>query len=149
MSQQTIRGTGGVTVDLEDFHLLARDLRRASADLNKEVRVALRAVGGIVAEDAKEKAAFSDKIPSGIRVRLSGMGIAVETTTILGGLMEAGNQGQKGGDQFRHPVFGNMVNWVKQPMHPYLVPALRDKAEEVEEAVANVVGMVLDAALET
>ena len=145
---RTVNSTG-VTIDLEDFRKLARQMRKASVDLNSEVRKMLRAMGMLVAEEARSKAGdFSATIPAGIKVRVSGMTVSVvSSVTPIGGLEEMGAKSHQG-VTWRHPVFGNRENWVVQQAHPYLLPALRDKSEEVESATSRIVGLVLDRALE-
>lgn len=148
VSTSTVK-SAGVTVDLEDFRKLARQLRKADRELNLSVKRMLRAMGAEVADEAKSKASeFSTQIPPGIAVRLSGMTVAVVSKTELGVLEEVGGKSHPG-VTWRHPVFGNRdASWVVQHTHPYLLPALRDKSEEVESATARIVGLVLDRALE-
>ena len=153
MARARIVKSEGVTVDLQDFRKLASQLRKVDRELDSEVRRMLRAMGAEVAEVAKSRAGdFSTTIPSGIRVRLSGMGVSVASTvTPLGGLEEMGHAGRgRSGVTWRHPLWGGhtSLQWVSQPTHPYLLTALRDKAEEVEEATSRIVGLVVDRALE-
>ena len=148
VSTSTVK-SAGVTVDLEDFRKLARQLRKADVELNSEVRKMLRAMGMLVAEEAKAQAEWSTKIPPGISVRLSGMTVAVVSKTTLGALEEVGGKSHPG-VTWRHPLWGGHTSprFVVQHTHPYLLPALRDKSEEVESATSRIVGLVLDRALE-
>ena len=74
----SVRG-GGVVVDARDFKRLARELRRAAPQTSRELRRRLKAVGEVVAADAREIAReHSQSIPPTIRTRLRGIGVYVE-----------------------------------------------------------------------
>ncbi len=144
----------GMGVDVRDFAAFARALRKGSPEVALQLRVDLRAVGEIVASEARVRAAeWSKTIPPSIRVRTSGATVSViagGSGVPLAGLFELGNQGQRGlgGTDFRHPVWGNRNVWVSQPMHPFLAPSLEAKIDAVEvaavealdSAIASIVG---------
>lgn len=128
----------GFGVDARDFKLFARALRAAQRDLYKDVQAELRAIGQIVADEGKALVEpYSETIPPTIKVRLSYATVSViagGSSVAIAGLYELGNKG-KGGSRsstFRHPVFGDRSNWVEQPRHPFLAPALANKLPEVE-----------------
>jgi hypothetical protein len=147
-----VAGTGTVasarlTINLQDLHGLARDLRKIDPAMAREVRLGLRAAGQLAAEAAKEKAGYSEGIPPSIKVRVSGLAITVAAKdTPLAGLEEFGGDGTPA--FWRHPVFGNREVWVAQKARPYLYPALKDKADLVEAAIAEAVNVALDVSLD-
>lgn len=120
---------------------LARDLKVASVESEKDFYLGLLEAGEIVAERARENASFSSRIPGSLRVRRRGT-----TVKILAGgnaAPEAApleHHGRAG--SFRHPVFGNTEVWVDQPAHPFLTPA----AVETEPAVVAVIDKHVDKA---
>lgn len=93
-----------LSCDTAGMKKLARDLRKAAPEVNKEFRVKWREAAKVVAEAAKSKASFSTKIPGSIKVRGSGVYIKV----IAGGDSAPSaaafeNKGVSG--SFKHPVF--------------------------------------------
>lgn len=145
----TVR-SGGLTIDLADFHSLARGFRRVEPELFAGLKLRLRGIGQLVADSAKEHASFSETIPPSIKVRMSTLSVSVVATKApLSGLEEMGKKGNRGsGVAWRHPVFGNKDVWVTQIGHPFLLPALKDKAEVIEALVDEAVGEAFDVALE-
>lgn len=149
MATVTLSGLGGV--DTRDFKAFAKALAVAAPMIRKELILNLRAVGAIVAEEAKVTVSpFSRTIPDSIKVRVSGATVSVVAGGAgvpLGALFETGNVGKRGGDTFNHPVFGNRATWVAQPMHPYLGPALISKIDAVEvaavEALDRAIGLAV------
>lgn len=165
----------GLGIDARDFKLLAKALRTAQVEMYAELHEELRAVGQVVADEARALVQpYSQSIPPTIKVRAAGARVSVTAGggrggkklaaeifsssygsgshlkaleneaegPAIAGLLELGNKG--GGSksaaatrrgEFRHPVFGNRNNWVIQPMHPYLAPALRNKWPVVLERV--------------
>lgn len=119
-----------IRVDTSQLKTFATALRKTAPDLFKEFGAGLRAGGLIIAEDAKQRANFSTRIPPSIKVRRSGVSVKI----IAGGdtAPEAApleNQGQSG--TFRHPVFGNFDVWVNQQARPFLAPAVEANEEAV------------------
>jgi hypothetical protein len=145
------------TVDARDFKNLAKALRQANKKLLVDTQRELRAVGEIVATEARAIAAKdSQKIPPTVKVRVRGVGVSVvaggSEETAIAGLFELGNTGSKKKSEaasrrgvFRHPVFGNRQVWVNQDMHPYLAPALKKNRNVVQERAIR----ILDKAAKT
>lgn len=137
----------GYGIDTRDFRAFAKALRVASPEIAKELRVRLRGVGEIVAEEARTRASeHSTTIAATISVRTAGATVSVIAggpDSLIAALFELGNKGSRSTDVFRHPVFGHGA-WVSQAMHPYLQPALASKFNEVEIAAVE----ALDKAIE-
>jgi hypothetical protein len=132
------------TIDTHDYKDFARNLRRTEPLIAKSMRTKLRAAGAVVATEAKSIVGqSSSSIPPTVKVRTSGVSVSVIATGVLAGLFELGNKGSGGGGTFRHPVYGNMMAWASQPMHPFLSKALESKIE----AVTEMVGVALDEAI--
>jgi hypothetical protein len=140
----TVAGfTGKSGVDLRGMRKLTRDLRGFKP--SKELHKALRAAGLMIAEDAKEIAGeVSTSVPPTVKVRVSKTKISVvagNEDVPLAGLLELGNKGKNRKQQtasstgeFRHPVWGDRdeVEWVAQPMHPYLLKAAVKNYKNIE-----------------
>lgn len=140
MAAKVEKSGSGPIIDTADFKVFARHLRAASPVLRAELLVNMRAVGGVVASEAKSLVAgASVTVPDSIKVRISGVNVAVQAGgpgVPMGGLLELGNVGGSG-SSFRHPVFGNKDVWVTQPTHPYLAPALQAKTDAVIAGVLD------------
>lgn len=137
----------GFGVDTTDFAKFSRALRKGAPDLAKALRLRLRTIGQMVADEAKIKVEpYSESIPPSIKVRVSGAGVAVVAGgdgVPLAGLFELGNKGSRNSETFRHPVFGNRDVWVNQSMHPFLAAAFQDKFSMVEEEIGAALEIVI------
>lgn len=135
-----------IVADTRQLSRLARDLRRASPDAWKALRVALRVAAEPVAQEARSRAGFSTRIPATVKVKVTAGG---NIKIVAGGpnAPEAApleNKGRAG--VFRHPVFGQRENWVEQPARPFLAPAFdAHKERVVAEVEAAVYAAVLRA----
>jgi len=104
----------------------------------------MKHAGDIVAEAAKGYASWSTRIPSTLKVVGGGnkQGTSITAVSVKAGGPNAPHaaayEGTKG-DVFRHPVYGNMGNWVDQDARPYLARAANEKADIIAEQVATVV----------
>lgn len=138
----------GVGVDTRDYRAFARALRTAAPDIAAQLKLRLAVVGSVVADEAEARASeASTSVPPSIKVRVSGATTIVQAGGAgipTAGLLELGNKGKGGGDEFTHPVFGNRAVWVKQAMHPYLGPAVLAKADDVEEAALAALDATID-----
>ena len=137
----------GIVADTRGLSRLARDLRRASPEAWRACRAGLLAAAQPVAEDARQRASFSTRIPATIRVRV-GSGANVKIVAGGPGAPDAApleNRGRAG--TFRHPVFGNRERWVDQPARPFLSPALEAHREEVAVALEEAVTGAVERAL--
>ena len=148
MPAELIRGAGGV--DVRDFKRFAKALMVASPLIYKTLRVNMRGVGDIVAEEARHIVSeASQTVPDSIKVRVSGATVSVVaggSGVPMGGLLELGNV-KGSGATFRHPVFGNRNVWVDQPTHPYLAVALGNKIDAVEAAAVEALDLAIDEAI--
>lgn len=138
-----------IVVDTRGLSQLARDLRAASPESWKALRLALRAAAEPVKLDAQSRAGFSKRIPGTIKVRV-GSGGSVKIVAGGSNAPDAApleNKGREG--TFRHPIPGNREKWVNQQARPFLAPALdahRDEvAAAIESAVADAVARALRA----
>lgn len=145
----TIAGAGGI--DTRDFRRFAKALLVASPLIYATLRINMRGVGDIVAEEARHIAGeVSATIPDSIKVRVSGATVSViagGNGIPIAGLLELGNQGDKVGILFKHPVFGDMTDWRWQEMHPFLAPALANKLDAVEIAATEALDLAIDMAI--
>lgn len=141
-----LKWTGGT--DTSDFKKLARSLRRGEPEMYVKLMRALAESAEKVASDARSNASFSSKIPATIKVRETALQVTVtagDASAPTARLLEVGNAGPRGarraqGDTFAHPVFGDKDNWVEQPMHPFLAPAIEKNAEVTDALVAAAIG---------
>ena len=144
-------GQAGIGIDTSDFRKFARALTKAAPLIAGVLRVNLRGVGDVVAEEARSLARpYSSTIPDSIKVRVSGATVSVlggGTGVPLGGLFELGNVNSKDSSEFRHPVFGNRNVWASQPMHPFLLPALANKIDAAEAAATAALDIAIDEAV--
>jgi len=124
-----------VGIDAQGLKSLQRDLKRADADSLKLFRAAMKKGGEIIAADARSRiSGTSQRIADSIRVMANNKGVQVKA----GGAKAPHaapfeNMGKSG--NFRHPVFGNREVWVSQEAHPYLLPALDGKLDQVIDTV--------------
>lgn len=115
------------TVDVSDFKRFARALRKAAPETATKMRKGLRTSAGVIAEGAKANASFSERIPASVKVRTSGVTVAV----IAGGekAPNAAPIENRGKGKVRHPVFGNPDVWTDKNSHDsWFTPAVRDGA---------------------
>jgi hypothetical protein len=138
-----------VGFDARGFKGLSKACKLAQPELRLKLLRNLRAVGEVVAKDAKTIIEpYSETIPPTIKTQVRGEAVLVKAgggTVHIAGLFELGNHGgsksasaSKSG-VFRHPVFGKPP-WVSQPMRPFLAPALAKNAalvDEMAEAALN------------
>jgi hypothetical protein len=135
-------------VDTRSLSRLSRELRAAAPDAQRAARARIKAAAEVVAQDARQRASFSRRIPDSIVVRGSGLRMKI----VAGGdkapdAAPLENQGRQG--TFRHPVFGNRERWVNQQARPFLAPALDAHREmvanEIEAAVVEAVDRAIGA----
>lgn len=106
-------------------------------------------VGEVVASEARVIASeHSRSIPPTIAVRVRVGTVSVVAgggDLALAGLYELGNRSQGKRDTrptFRHPLFGNKSRWYTQPRYPFLRPAARRTAPELEAKIMKVADSV-------
>lgn len=142
----TIAGAGGI--DTRDFRRFAKALLIASPLIYATLRINMRGVGDIVAEEARGLVRdYSTTVPDSIKVRVSGATVSVVAGgngVPMGGLLELGNAKSGSTSSFSHPVFGNPQAWVSQPMHPYLARALANKMDAAEVAAVEALDLAIE-----
>lgn len=126
----------------EGLESLSRDILAAARDLENEAPATLEVIGKGIEERARENAiaAGSRSIPGTIRGHLVGrLSYSVQAgdqNTPIAILWERGNKGSRVADEtFRHPVFGDREDWVDQPRHPFLRPALAQNRRQTTKAM--------------
>jgi hypothetical protein len=126
-------------IDTSQLKEIGKRLRAADPALAKTLRLRLRALGQVVADEAKEQADFSTRIPGSIRVRVSGFSVKI-VANADGTAPDAAPLEHNGvAGKFRHPVFGDRSVWVEQDARPFLAPALESKADLVEVAATSII----------
>lgn len=126
-------------IDTSQLKEIGKRLRAANPVLAKQLRLRLRALGQEVADEAKEQADWSTRIPGSIRVRVSGFSVKV-VANADGTAPDAAPYEHNGvAGPFRHPVFGNTDVWVSQDSRPFLAPALESKADLVEVIATGII----------
>jgi hypothetical protein len=137
-----------IVADTRQVARLARDLRAASPVAWKACRVGLRAVGQVVADEAKSRSSYSKRIPDSIRVRTTAGG---NIKVIAGGdaAPNAAPIENQGKGFVRHPVFGDREVWTDKNSRPaFLAPALDAHREWAASEIERVVVAGVMAALE-
>ena len=121
----------------QSLTLIGADQMRAMlnglpADIQRELRPALKDAGDIVARQARANASWSSRIPGAISVRAS-FGARSAGATVVVDSAAAPHarpyEGVDGNSTFRHPVHGS-DRWVSQTVRPFLMPAGRAKERE-------------------
>ncbi len=144
---KTVR-SAAITVNMQSFAHLARDMKRAAPLMYKEIHHGLKDIGEIVAVEARHNASYAqEKIANSIKVRTSLFTVSVIAKGTLAELEERGSA-KPGPQWWRHPLFGDRYHWYPQRGRPYLYPALKSKAELIDLAVWTLVGTALDDTLE-
>lgn len=149
--------TRGIGLDLRDFTQFAKALRKAEPTLAKALRVRLVAAGALVAGEAQRiSSEVSVTVPQSIAVKVSGLNVQVVAggeDDPIAGLLELGNSGGSKSasatraNRFRHPVFGNEDVWVDQSMHPFLTPAVEDKADAAFALILEAIDEAIEVAV--
>ena len=125
-----------LSADASSLRKMAKALRQARPDILRATQKSMRGVGAKVAAKVRDNASWSTRIPQTVRVSASG----VNTVVVRAGgpkaphakpIEHAGASGK-----FRHPVFGNRQNWVKQDARPFLHPAATSDLQAYAEELA-------------
>jgi hypothetical protein len=111
----------------------------ADADLTRRIRDG----ANVIAEGVKRRAAWSERIPGSVRVRVTGLSF-----TISAGGAEApsaypneapARRGKQAGVPVNHPLWGNREHWYPQRPRPFMLPAAEEDSDRALAAVAEVV----------
>jgi hypothetical protein len=110
--------TGG-----DELRRLLADLGQIPVDMRRELRPEFLRAGRPILEEARDRASWSTRIPSALRVRMGKSRKRPRVEFVVsaaraphGALFERG--------PFRHPVHGHMDRWVSQEARPFLMPAI-------------------------
>lgn len=135
--------------DASGLRKLGAELRRAKPEVYRQVRRAILAQARVIADDAKQRASWSTRIPASIRPSVSGLSAVVRAGGVnaphAAALEHAGRQGS-----FRHPVFADQSltrsdwSWVSQQARPFLHPAALDHLDETVRALGVAVTSAVD-----
>lgn len=118
-----------VRIDSRSIARASREVRRASPEAWKALRVRLREIGQVVAGDARGDASYSDRIPQSVKVRVTGGG---NVKVVMGGdaAPNAVPIENKGRGFVRHPTFGHKDRWTSKNSRPaILLPAFARRAD--------------------
>lgn len=145
--------TDSIRIDASSFASFSRDLKKASPELQKELRTGIRVAGEIVATDARRRAGdFSTRIPGAIKVGVaagsSRVGRSGVSIRVYVDKKKAPHgrpiEGIGGNSTFRHPTDGpERQHWVNQPTKHYLAGATRAKKAETLIAARKAVRRAL------
>ena len=110
-----------------------RELRRALREFTPEVKRSfdrrLRDIAKNAAQDAKDRASWSQKIPPGITAGVTNRGPYIRyraAAPTIGRLNELRTT-------WRHPLFGNREHWYTQRGRKFLQPAAEAKGDVIQE----------------
>ena len=139
------------SADASSLRKLGKQLRQSKPEVYRQVRRAVLASAKVIADDARQRASWSTRIPGTVRASTSGPFTAVvraggASVPHAGPIEHAGKQGT-----FRHPVFADQSKtrgeweWANQQARPFLHPAALDHLDETVLAL----GVAVTSAVET
>jgi hypothetical protein len=124
-----------VRIDARQVARMARGIRGIAPEAWRAARVRLRAVGEVVAEDARQRASYSTRIPAEIKATSTAAGnVRISVTGEPSVAIENAGKGF-----VRHPTYGHRDRFTSKNSHPaFLLPAYAGKQEwalsEMEKA---------------
>lgn len=139
-----------VGVSVTQFTALSRDINNiGNIALRQEWRAAMLKAGNIVAEQARENAGWSSRIPGSIRVSVTTKGVAVRAGGAAAPHAVTFEGNAQGGAR-RHPVFarGPRPGWTwapQNPPRPYLLPALNSNLDNIASTLADGIDAIFKA----
>jgi hypothetical protein len=122
-------------VKVEGLAEIQKLLKRYAPEVQKKFRAKLRGLAVAIAQDAKGRAAWSERIPGAIAPTVTTKAVGVRVSKKKaphGGLFERGGSS---GSEIRHPLFGNREFWFSQPVRPFLQPAVDSKHDEAQRTL--------------
>ena len=129
-----------ITANTEQMKTLSLALKRAPIGVHKAALAALRAEMKVVMADASNRASFSDRITSSMKIVGSGLRIRGQAGAGNGWIaVPIENRGE---GNVTHPVFGNLHGQesTNKNSHPaFMAPALEAHREEVIEVLTDAV----------
>jgi len=114
----------------EEVRKLINDLRKIGDGVGRNLGKEFKRAAGPVAAQARANASWSTRIPGAISVGVSssrrypGAQIKVAKGPAPHARLYEFGSGRRS-SSFRHPVFGNLENWVEQTTRPFIRPAIR------------------------
>lgn len=134
-----------MTVHFRSVSEFAAALGRVPAEIQATLRPRLVEAGNIVAEDARQNASWSSRIPGAISVsapitRNGGVLIRVDSEAAPHARPYEGLSAGGASGVFRHPVFDDPdIPWQPQATRPFLQPAVDADRDEVVRLVEEAV----------
>jgi hypothetical protein len=129
-----------MSVDRAQLEALIKDLGTIPPDLRSEMGPGMRRAGAPVLAEMRRRASWSTRIPGATSMTASGTSAGVQFRVNSGKAPHARPYEHDGAaGTFRHPVYGNRENWVPQAARPFFYGAVADKADEVANALGDVV----------
>lgn len=132
-----------VSVDRHELQALIRDLGAIPPALRRELRPGMLRAAQPVLQEMRRRSSWSSRIPGAISMTQAGTTFGVRFRVDSGRAPHARpyeNDGSPG--TFRHPVYGNRENWVSQAARPFFYGSVADKADEVRDAIGDIVMQV-------
>lgn len=119
----------GRRVEVLGLPELRRALRKFAPEANRNLRLRLKAIAGVVAVGAKARASWSRRIPGAITTGVLARGPYVRVKASrapAGPLYEARKS-------WRHPLFGDREHWYAQQGRPFVDPEVKARAAFIEQ----------------
>ncbi len=129
----------------ESLRELYKDAARAPGVMQIELRRGIKKAGIRVQRAVAIRASgFSRQIPGKVKVRSSfaarNPGVSIVVDDRSGEAAALNNKNRAG--TFRHPVFGDRENWVRQTAHPFFVSSAHPAAVAAAADISDVMDRV-------
>lgn len=153
-------------VDVSDLLALPKVLRAIDPAAKKELTRGLRALGRVIADDAKSKVrsipskgtesyhgvrgSIRALVANAIKVKISGLNVKVVQekagypADAVSRLWELGGKDSR--TYWSHPLFGNRDVQIRQESHNYLMSSALEHEDEIKEAAEKAIMAGLEAA---
>jgi hypothetical protein len=146
-----------ISVDTSSFSTLADQFHQAATDISDATDDGVADAGELIAARAREKSAWSSKIPPTIRseVRGSIATISAGSENVPQARWFEQGRTDKHSPPWKHPVFPKKGSprkswtWAKmtRPFRPFLYPALLAATDEATDTVTDAIMAAVDAAV--
>jgi len=160
------KGDVNAIVDVSDLLALPKVLKAIDPAAKKELTRGLRAIGRLIADDAKSNVrsipskgseSYKDHggsiralVASAIKVKVSGLTVKVVQDKVgypadaVSRLWELGGKDSRA--YWSHPLFGNKDVKIRQASHNYLMVSVLEHTDEIKDAAENAIMAGLRAA---
>jgi len=160
------KGDSIAIVDVSDLLALPKVLRAIDPAAKKELTRGLRALGRVIADDAKSRVrsipsqgteSYHDKhgsiralVANAIKVKISGLTVKVVQekagypVDAVSRLWELGGKDSR--SYWSHPLFGNKEVQIRQESHNYLMSSVLEHEDEIKQAAEKAIMAGLQAA---